>query len=335
MLDKMRAWLDSTGNNRGELLRRLTSDAVRHHKNVRIGDTSASTGHVHNALLPEGGLQQVVAQHNIHVVSLIEHMRSALTAKPGAQVLNAGQDLMSGKMVGCVRWKRDEMLTISLGSKVSVLAALTRGEGLMGMTPVVHLGILAVPATRTSIRQPTNIAFLSNPTIRHRLLILAMMEVVGSTEEEVTKVLVTGDTKAVTTGRYLIREGEDIINIIKVEVQHITKEGVITKVEEVEGMTKEVMAEAEVVGIQGNMTKRKRKAMVGIPHPHLVGMMVATQVVHHHPTMASMDRGMVDRVDQDGEGRPDLRPSRVIRAGDRLADIDRWELADDTCYERA
>jgi hypothetical protein len=68
MLDKMRAWLDKI-QNRGEILNRLTSDAVRQHRNVRPGDTSAQGGHVHNAMLPEGGLQAVVASHNIHVVS--------------------------------------------------------------------------------------------------------------------------------------------------------------------------------------------------------------------------------------------------------------------------
>ncbi|KAK8869938.1 hypothetical protein IAR55_000506 [Kwoniella newhampshirensis] len=82
MLDKMRAWVDGTGRDKQELLNRLTSDSVKAGKNKRIGDTSGS-GHVHNQMLPEGGLQQVLAQQNIHV--------------PGAQVLNAGQDLLSGK----------------------------------------------------------------------------------------------------------------------------------------------------------------------------------------------------------------------------------------------
>ncbi|WVQ78200.1 hypothetical protein IAT38_000283 [Cryptococcus sp. DSM 104549] len=84
MLDKMREWINSTGNHKNELISRLSADNVKAGKNRRIGDTSAQTGHVHNALLPDGGLQQVIAQQNIHV--------------PGAQVLNAGQDLMSGKM---------------------------------------------------------------------------------------------------------------------------------------------------------------------------------------------------------------------------------------------
>ena len=67
MLDKMRAWIDSRGNDKQEILNRLTSDHVKSGNNKRIGDTSES-GHVHNAMLPEGGLQQVFAQHNVHVV---------------------------------------------------------------------------------------------------------------------------------------------------------------------------------------------------------------------------------------------------------------------------
>ncbi|KIR24943.1 heterokaryon incompatibility protein HET-C [Cryptococcus deuterogattii LA55] len=84
MLDKMREWINGTGSDKNEILHRLTADMVKQGKNRRIGDTSATTGHVHNQLLPEGGLQQVIAQQNVHV--------------PGASVLNAGQDLMSGKM---------------------------------------------------------------------------------------------------------------------------------------------------------------------------------------------------------------------------------------------
>ncbi|WVF72344.1 hypothetical protein IAT40_007158 [Kwoniella sp. CBS 6097] len=83
MLDKMKAWIDGQGSHKNEILNRLTADNVKQGKNKRIGDNSQSTGHVHNQMLPEGGLQQVVASHNIHV--------------PGAQLLNAGQDLMSGK----------------------------------------------------------------------------------------------------------------------------------------------------------------------------------------------------------------------------------------------
>ncbi|WWC61274.1 uncharacterized protein I303_103855 [Kwoniella dejecticola CBS 10117] len=82
MLDKMRNWID-TVHQKQEILNRLTADKVKAGGNKRIGDNSQSTGHVHNQLLPEGGLQQVVASHNMHV--------------PGAQFLNAGQDLLSGK----------------------------------------------------------------------------------------------------------------------------------------------------------------------------------------------------------------------------------------------
>ncbi|WVN85209.1 uncharacterized protein L203_100354 [Cryptococcus depauperatus CBS 7841] len=84
MLDGMREWLRGTGSDQREILSRLTADSVKQSKNRRIGDTSQNTGHVHNQLLPEGGLQQVVAQQNMHV--------------PGANILNAGQDLVSGKM---------------------------------------------------------------------------------------------------------------------------------------------------------------------------------------------------------------------------------------------
>lgn len=73
MLDKMHAWFNSTGNDRSEILRRLTADNVKQGKNKRIGDNSTDTGHVHNSLLPEGGLQQVLAQHNVHVVSAASH----------------------------------------------------------------------------------------------------------------------------------------------------------------------------------------------------------------------------------------------------------------------
>ncbi|WWD01562.1 hypothetical protein V866_008507 [Kwoniella sp. B9012] len=82
MLDKMRNWID-TVHQKQEILNRLTADKVKSGGNRRIRDSSQATGHVHNQLLPEGGLQQVVASHNVHV--------------PGAQYLNAGQDLLSGK----------------------------------------------------------------------------------------------------------------------------------------------------------------------------------------------------------------------------------------------
>ncbi|ORX39730.1 putative heterokaryon incompatibility protein HET-C [Kockovaella imperatae] len=83
MLDKMKHWFQSTGRDQHEILNRLTSENVRAGKNKRIGDNSTDTGHVHNSMLPEGGLQQVLAQHNVHI--------------PGAQILNAGQDLLGGK----------------------------------------------------------------------------------------------------------------------------------------------------------------------------------------------------------------------------------------------
>ena len=68
MLDKMKQWLHSTGRDQHEILNRLTSESVKAGKNKRIGDTSGDSGHVHNAMLPQGGLQQVLSQHNVHVV---------------------------------------------------------------------------------------------------------------------------------------------------------------------------------------------------------------------------------------------------------------------------
>jgi len=68
MLDKMRAWIDSRGHEKQEILHRVTSNNVRTGNNKRIGDQSLATGHVHSSMLPEGGLQQVLAQHNVHVV---------------------------------------------------------------------------------------------------------------------------------------------------------------------------------------------------------------------------------------------------------------------------
>lgn len=93
MLDKMREWFNGQGRDQQEVLNRLTSANVKAGKNKRIGDNSASTGHVHNQMLPDGGLQQVLAQHNVHV--------------PGSQVLNAGQDLLSGKMVSRAQSKNE------------------------------------------------------------------------------------------------------------------------------------------------------------------------------------------------------------------------------------
>ncbi|KAI9638574.1 putative heterokaryon incompatibility protein HET-C [Dioszegia hungarica] len=84
MLDTVRQWIDEQGSNKQETLRRLTSDSVQNHKNIRIGAKDEYSGHVHNSIAGEGGLQGMLASHNVHV--------------PGNQVLNAGQDLMSGKM---------------------------------------------------------------------------------------------------------------------------------------------------------------------------------------------------------------------------------------------
>lgn len=68
MLQHMRTWIDSTGRDKQEILRRLGKEAVRSGGNKRIGDTSTDTGHSHGSL-PSGGLQGALAQHNIHVVS--------------------------------------------------------------------------------------------------------------------------------------------------------------------------------------------------------------------------------------------------------------------------
>ncbi|ORY22766.1 putative heterokaryon incompatibility protein HET-C [Naematelia encephala] len=84
MLDKMHQWFNGLGHDKAEVIRRLNSDNVKANQNKRLGAKTQGQGHVHNTMLPDGGLQQALAQHNVHV--------------PGAQVLNAGQDLMSGKM---------------------------------------------------------------------------------------------------------------------------------------------------------------------------------------------------------------------------------------------
>lgn len=68
-----------------EVINRLTADSVRNGRNKRIGDNSSSTGHSHGSL-PDGGLQAVLAQHQVHV--------------PGASYLNDAADLMSGKLPG-------------------------------------------------------------------------------------------------------------------------------------------------------------------------------------------------------------------------------------------
>ena len=74
MFEKMRQWIDSTGSHRNTIINRLTSDSVRAHKNKRLGDHSQSTGHVHNSMLPEGGLQGALAAQKIHVVRLLSRL---------------------------------------------------------------------------------------------------------------------------------------------------------------------------------------------------------------------------------------------------------------------
>ncbi|KAH8080941.1 heterokaryon incompatibility protein HET-C [Filobasidium floriforme] len=83
MLERMRQWFQAQGRNQGEIIKRLSMDSVQNHKNTRIGSTDTAHNHSHG-MLPEGGLQGFVAQQNMHV--------------PGASVLNAGQDIMGGKM---------------------------------------------------------------------------------------------------------------------------------------------------------------------------------------------------------------------------------------------
>jgi hypothetical protein len=69
MLDTVRQWIDEQGSNKQETLRRLTSDSVQNHKNIRIGAKDEYSGHVHNSIAGEGGLQGMLASHNVHVVS--------------------------------------------------------------------------------------------------------------------------------------------------------------------------------------------------------------------------------------------------------------------------
>ena len=69
MLDKMQAWFDGCGRDKQEILNRLTSDSVRAHRNKRLGDKSDSGGGEHNHGSISGGLQGVLAQHNVSVVS--------------------------------------------------------------------------------------------------------------------------------------------------------------------------------------------------------------------------------------------------------------------------
>ncbi|TXT13760.1 hypothetical protein VHUM_01127 [Vanrija humicola] len=100
MFNHMGKWLNELGSNKNQAIDRLTAESVKGGKNKRIGDNSTDTGHVHNPLLPDGGLQAVIAQHGGHMVSQPRPVASVLTLQPGASILNAGQDLASGKMVG-------------------------------------------------------------------------------------------------------------------------------------------------------------------------------------------------------------------------------------------
>lgn len=68
MFEHMRQWIESTGRDKNEIINRLGSENVRNGKNKRIGDNSPDTGHSHGSLA-SGGLQGVLAQHNVHMVS--------------------------------------------------------------------------------------------------------------------------------------------------------------------------------------------------------------------------------------------------------------------------
>ncbi len=70
MQERLRQWLDAQGSKQHEVISRLTEQAVKNHNNKRLGDTSSSTDHSHGSL-PDGGLQGVLAQQNIHVVSWV------------------------------------------------------------------------------------------------------------------------------------------------------------------------------------------------------------------------------------------------------------------------
>lgn len=67
----MRAWFDGCGRDKQEILNRLTSDSVKAHRNKRLGDNSDSGGGEHNHGSLSGGLQGVLAQHNVSVVSIL------------------------------------------------------------------------------------------------------------------------------------------------------------------------------------------------------------------------------------------------------------------------
>ena len=79
MMDKMHAWFEGCGRDKNEILNRLTSDAVRGHRNKRLGDNSDAGGGEHNHGSLGGGLQGVLASHNVSVVCLAIHYTTKLT----------------------------------------------------------------------------------------------------------------------------------------------------------------------------------------------------------------------------------------------------------------
>jgi hypothetical protein len=70
MMDKLHAWFEGCGRDKNEILNRLTADAVRQHRNKRLGDNSDAGGGEHNHGSLGGGLQGVLASHNASMVRL-------------------------------------------------------------------------------------------------------------------------------------------------------------------------------------------------------------------------------------------------------------------------
>jgi hypothetical protein len=70
-MDKLHAWFEGCGRDKNEILNRLTSDAVRQHRNKRLGDNSDAGGGEHNHGSLGGGLQGVLASHNASMVSML------------------------------------------------------------------------------------------------------------------------------------------------------------------------------------------------------------------------------------------------------------------------
>lgn len=68
MMDKLHAWIEGCGRDKNEILNRLTSDAVRGHRNKRLGDNSDAGGGAHDHGSLGGGLQGVLASHNASMV---------------------------------------------------------------------------------------------------------------------------------------------------------------------------------------------------------------------------------------------------------------------------